>query len=72
VDNLKLYLSSRNPNRAELFGHRFFRMSTSKKDPRSMFTAGGPGIVLSRAALVKMVQEAFTKSEDCMPDGIGM
>ena len=67
VENLKAYLRSRDPTKAEYFGHRF-----SPKFLNYIYMSGGPGLVISREALRKTVTEAFTTLPDCAPDGTGI
>ena len=66
VENLREFLSHRDPNKPEYFGHHF-------KLPRRNFTymSGGPGLAVSREALRRLVTQAFQLQPNCMPDGQG-
>ena len=69
IPNMKLYLANRNPDEPELFGHRFY-LGGNKRG--LMYNSGGPGQLMSREALKRMVEQAFTQpGEPCMPDGQG-
>ena len=68
VGNLKKYLENYDADALEFFGHRF---KVKWHGKMLTYNSGGPGQVLSRGAVRKLVEEAFTMDEDCMPDGIG-
>ena len=68
IHDLKLYLSKRNPDRPEYFGHRLKLRNRDLK-----YDSGGAGIVLRGEAVRRMVGIAFTRpGPHCMPDGEGM
>ena len=68
VDNLKAYLKDFSPNKPQFFGHIFHVRSWGFP-----YMAGGPGIVLSRESVKRLVTQAFpNRTKDCMPDGEGM
>ena len=68
MENLREYLDARNPNVAEFYGHGY-------RPPNWTFTymAGGPGMILSKAALKALVSKAFRvkKHANCITDGQG-
>jgi hypothetical protein len=69
VHTLKRYLASRDPKKAEYFGHRFYYRGM--KTRQYLYNSGGPGQVLSREAVKTLVTQAFKMEKDCMPDGQG-
>ena len=66
IENLKSFLSEKNPNATEYYGHVY-----QHKNWEFSYTAGGPGIVLTRNSVKVLVEEAFNIKPDCMPDGQG-
>ena len=65
VENLKEFLSDKNPNETHFYGHILTRHRKSKWK----LVAGGPGILLTRASLTKLVTKAFVKHPNCIRDG---
>ena len=65
VENLRQFLSDKDFMKPHIYGHIY----DTQKGP---FIAGGPGEVLTRAALQLLVTEALEKHEECMTtDGDG-
>lgn len=68
VENLKLYMSKIDPDVPAFFGHRF---SINHDKKPLVYYSGGPGQLLSRGAVEKLVTKAFNETTNCMPDGQG-
>ena len=66
VENLKYYLQHHDPDKCEFFGHTFHLPGYEL-----LYNSGGPGQVLSRQSVRKLVTEAFRQITNCMPDGEG-
>lgn len=66
IENLRLFLSDKNPNAPEFYGHRFHLRSKNLT-----YMSGGPGCVLTRRAVELLVTKAFQERPDCIPDGPG-
>ena len=66
VENLKAYLRGRDPSAVEFYGHRF-----KPKLLNHTYMSGGPGHVLTRESLRRMVTISFNRLPNCMPDGEG-
>ncbi|XP_023932353.1 glycoprotein-N-acetylgalactosamine 3-beta-galactosyltransferase 1-like [Lingula anatina] len=64
VENLRKYLSHRDPTVAEYIGH-----SLKLKRHNFTYMSGGSGIVISREALRLLVTKAFPLRPTCIPDG---
>ena len=60
VENLLDFLSDKDPSKPYIFGHHY---NSEKFD----FIAGGPGEVLTKAALKLLVTEAILKPKKCWP-----
>ena len=65
VENLRQFLSDKDFMKPHIYGHIY-------DTPKGPFIAGGPGEVLTRAALQLLVTEALEKHEECWTtDGDG-
>ena len=68
VENLRDYLDKRDPNVSEYYGHGYH-----PPDWKFTYMAGGPGVVLSRAAVKDFNEKALQveQNTDCIVDGLG-
>ena len=66
VENLHDYIKDKDPKKPYFYGHRY-------KPTNWTFTymAGGPGLLLTRESLKRLVTEAWVKYPKCIPDGQG-
>ena len=66
VENLQDFLSDKDPLQPHFYGHMY-------KWPHWKYPwiAGGPGEILTKTAVKKLVTEAFVKFPKCIPDGNG-
>ncbi|XP_013421855.1 glycoprotein-N-acetylgalactosamine 3-beta-galactosyltransferase 1 [Lingula anatina] len=73
VENLKHCLSSRDPKRAEFYGHQFYpsdwEFNADTRIKKSVYMSGGPGFVLSREAVRLLVTKAINSDPKCLQDG---
>ncbi|XP_013401137.1 glycoprotein-N-acetylgalactosamine 3-beta-galactosyltransferase 1 isoform X1 [Lingula anatina] len=73
VENLKHYLTSRDPKRAEFYGHQFYpsdwEFNADTRIKKSLYMSGGPGLVLSREAVRLLVTKAINSDPKCLQDG---
>ncbi len=66
LENLNEYLSDKNASSPHFYGHRF-----SPKGWNLTYMAGGPGLVLTRESLRRLVTKAFQQHPNCLVDGQG-
>ncbi|CAH1798726.1 unnamed protein product [Owenia fusiformis] len=70
VENLRKMLQNYDPKNAEFFGHMYY--INGKRTEDKMIMAGGPGIVVSKEALRRLVMLGIknaTGDYKCIPDG---
>ncbi len=67
VENLLDFLKDKNPEEPNFYGHMYRPINWN-----FTYMAGGPGLVLTREALMRLVTEAFVKYPKCLRDGQGM
>ena len=66
VENLLDFLEDKDPELPDYFGHRY--------KPRNWtftYMAGGPGLVLTRESVRRLVTKAFVEHPKCIVDGQG-
>ena len=63
VENLLDFLADQDPTKPFLFGYLFNLKG-------HFYVSGGPGEILTREALRRLVTEVFVKHDDCWPDGV--
>ena len=66
VENLRHFLSKRNPNEAVYYGHQF---KTNPGDVYSGYHSGGSGYVLSKEALKRFGENVAHYLQACPKDG---
>ena len=64
VENMKRFLEDKNTSKPEFYGHMMALPSTNVT-----YASGGPGIILTRESVRRLVTKAFKLKKDCMPDG---
>ena len=66
MENLLDFLKDKDPHKPHFYGHRY-------KPTNWNFTymAGGPGLLLTRETVRRLVTQAFVKYPQCMNDGQG-
>ena len=66
VENLLDFLKDKAPELPHYFGHRF-----KPKNWTFTYMAGGPGLVLTRESVRRLVTQAFVEHPKCLVDGQG-
>ena len=64
VENLLDFLKDKDPNEPYFYGHRYNPWNWT-------YMAGGPGLVLTRESVTRLVTKAFVEHPKCIPDGQG-
>ena len=65
IENIKHFLSSKNTSEPVIYGHRI------GKNLEVPYMHGGPGEILTKEALKRLVTQAYELPDDCTPDGTG-
>ena len=66
VENLLDFLKDKDPNKPYFYGHRY-----RPRKWKFIYMAGGPGLVLTRESVRRLVTQAFVKHPYCITDGQG-
>ncbi|CAH1792252.1 unnamed protein product [Owenia fusiformis] len=69
IENLKRFLQNYDPEEPQFFGHLFVKPYLEEISSDKPFMAGGPGVVISRASLRRLVKVAHSEDLACFPDG---
>ena len=66
VENLLDFLKDKDPELPHFYGHQYRPTNST-----FIYMAGGPGLVLTRESVTRLVTKAFVEHPKCIPDGQG-
>ena len=68
VENLLYFLKDKDPELPHYYGH----IQKNVRHQKFTYMAGGPGIVLTRESVRRLVTKAFVEHPNCLRDGPGL
>ena len=68
VENLLDFLKDKDPELPHYYGH----IQKNVPPPRNTYMTGGPGLVLTRESVRRLVTKALVEHPDCLRDGTGL